>query len=246
MLYLIAAVVGYLIGSISFAWLICRSKGVDIFTVGSGNPGATNVTRALGGRWGKLCFVLDFGKGLLAAGWPWFVGGLSEPQVCAWPYGPGCAVWSSLGSAHLLSVIGMAAAIIGHACSLHLRVLTGRFRGGKAVATTMGALLALSWEVLLAGLLVWVVVYFSLGRIVGLASVVFAALLPVFACVFGEAMVVIWALVFLGGFVIYKHRSNIARLLRGEENAFSTALPVTSSGVENATRNAPESGVPKE
>ena len=70
---LIVAIIGYLLGAISFAVIIARSKGVDIFKEGSGNPGATNVKRILGKKWGNAVFVLDALKGFTAAGLPLFV-----------------------------------------------------------------------------------------------------------------------------------------------------------------------------
>lgn len=233
MIYLFVILAGYLLGSINFAHLLCRLHGVDIFSVGSGNPGATNVTRALGGGWGKLCFTLDALKGFLAAGWPWLIGSgitllggsgepvaLAEPAECAFALGPGCAIANAAGSAHLLSVLGALAAITGHTCSLHLRLVTGKFKGGKAVATTMGSLAALSWPVLFSALGVWLAVYYLRGRIVALASVFFVASLPLFALGYGEHPVITWLMIFLAALVIYRHRSNLARLRQGQENTF--------------------------
>ncbi|MGF1450557.1 MAG: glycerol-3-phosphate acyltransferase [Opitutales bacterium] len=241
MLYVITAILGYLLGSISFAYLICKSKGVDIFSVGSGNPGATNVTRAVGGFWGKVCFLADFLKGFIATGWPFLLtpgialistsGGTVEIEkmlhIHAWTLeasffeGPVSAVQAAHESALLYGIIGYLGAILGHTFSLHLKRLTGKFRGGKAVATTMGGLLALSPPVFLTGIAIWAAVYFGFGRIVGLASVVFAAALPLLAWAWGEHAVVIWFLLLLGLFVIFKHRSNLTRLLKGEEQVFA-------------------------
>ena len=66
--------VGYLLGAVSFAVLVAKRQGVDIFSVGSGNPGATNVKRVLGAKWGNLVFALDATKGVLAAALPYFCG----------------------------------------------------------------------------------------------------------------------------------------------------------------------------
>ncbi len=254
MLYFFTALFGYGLGSISFAYLITRSHGVDIFKVGSGNPGATNVTRALGAKWGRLCFAADFLKGLVAAGWPWLLvpgikfistgpDGLqvdaffpitAEPEACSVLNGPGCSVVAAAGSAYLYSIVGYLAAILGHTYSAHLRWVTGKFLGGKAVATTMGGLLALTAPVALTATVVWSATYHGFGRIVGLASVVFAASLPLLAVLWGEPPVVFWFLLLLAGFVIYKHRSNLARLMRGEEHAF--AKPVgTAEGTDGET-----------
>jgi glycerol-3-phosphate acyltransferase PlsY len=232
MLYLLALGLGYLIGSVSFATLICRARGVDIFSVGSGNPGATNVTRALGGKWGKVCFFLDAMKGFVAAGWPWLVVS-QQPGVCEIG-GPTCAVIAAAGSAHLYSILGFIGAIVGHTNSLHLKLLKGRFLGGKAVATTMGGLAALTWPTLLGGLLVWVLVFFAFGKIVGLASVAFALSLPLLAWLFGEVAVVIWFLLFLAAFVVYKHRENLQRLIKGEERSFAAQPKDDTKGPDHS------------
>ena len=194
---LIVSIVGYLLGSISFAVIIARSQGVDILKFGSGNPGATNVTRALGAKWGRLVFALDAFKGYAAAGWPFFF----------------------MGKCGLnLAVVGLVAAIIGHSFSVFLR-----FRGGKGVATSMGGLLAIMPFVLFVGALVWGVV-FLVSRMVALASILFALSLPVSAgfihgvsdprCVLG---------VLLGILIIVRHRSNIQRILRGDEHRFKSS-----------------------
>ena len=151
---LLVLLVGYLLGSISFAVLIAKSQGVDIFKVGSGNPGATNVKRALGSKWGNTVFALDAVKGLLAAGWPLLVLGAHGLQ---------------------LGILGLIAAIVGHSFSVFLK-----FRGGKGVATTMGGLLAIMPLVLLIGLLVWLVCFYT-TRVVALASILFAVSLPLSA-----------------------------------------------------------------
>ena len=121
---LLITIIGYLLGAISFAVIIARSKGVDIFKEGSGNPGATNVKRILGKKWGYTVFSLDALKGFTAAGLPLIVYGDVR-----------------------LAVIGLIAAILGHSFSVFFK-----FRGGKGVATTIGGLLALMCPVVLIGL----------------------------------------------------------------------------------------------
>jgi glycerol-3-phosphate acyltransferase PlsY len=185
---------GYLLGSISFAVIVARAKGVDIFKEGSGNPGATNVKRTLGAKLGNTVFVLDALKGFAAAGWPLLA------------YGDGLK----------LGIIGLVAAILGHSFSVFLR-----FRGGKGVATTMGGLLALMPGVLLAGLAVWLLVFFLAGRIVALASLAFALSLPAGAAlIHGSSGPRFLFAALLGLLIILRHRSNIARLLQGKENTF--------------------------
>jgi glycerol-3-phosphate acyltransferase PlsY len=185
---------GYLIGSISFAVLISRAKGVDIFTVGSGNPGATNVMRALGKPAGYSCFVLDALKGSLAA-----------------LAGMGLAL--RMGTDPFLTgTFGLVGAILGHSFSIFLR-----FRGGKGVATTVGGLFVLMPWVLIAGAAVWIVMYLVF-RYVSLASLLLGASLPITAVLMknGPYQITLCGLIALLIFV--RHRSNIKRLINGTEN----------------------------
>lgn len=107
----LAAAVGYLVGAVSPATLVARARGIDLRTVGSGNPGATNVGRALGRRTGVLVALLDVGKGLAPA-----------------------AVFGAVG--HEAGLVAGVAAVLGHVTSPFLRG-----RGGKGVATAAGAII---------------------------------------------------------------------------------------------------------
>ena len=151
---------GYLAGSIPFGYLIGRFNGIDIRKYGSHNIGATNVTRVLGIANGRFCFLLDFLKGVipvLLIGYGF--GGKS-------PIGP---AWSGV-----LVAIGC---VLGHMYPCWLN-----FKGGKGVATSIGALIALSfWPVIIA-LLVWWFVY-QKTKIVSLASLATAGTTPVAALV---------------------------------------------------------------
>jgi acyl phosphate:glycerol-3-phosphate acyltransferase len=188
----IVFVVGYLLGSIGFAVLVARSQGVDIFKEGSGNPGATNVKRVLGAKFGNAVFVLDALKGFVAAGWPLLV-----------------------FADFRLGVIGLIAAILGHSFSVFLK-----FRGGKGVATTMGGLLAIMPLALLIGLLVWAICFYT-TRIVALASILFALSLPVSAYfLHGSSDPRLTLGILLCILIVVRHRSNIARMFEGKENAF--------------------------
>lgn len=189
---LLVTVLGYLLGAISFAVIVARRHGVDILTQGSGNPGATNVKRVLGSKCGNTVFVLDALKGFVAAGWPMLL----------------------LGDVRL-AVLGLIAAILGHSFSIFLK-----FRGGKGVATTMGGLLAIMPIVLLAGLAVWAICFYS-TRIVALASIFFALSLPVAAFVlYGSSDVRFGLGILLGLLIVLRHRSNITRMFQGKENSF--------------------------
>lgn len=194
---LLALTVGYLLGSISFAVLVARSQGVDILRVGSGNPGATNVKRVLGARLGNTVFFLDLLKGFIAAGWPLLLLDAGENGRLA------------------LGILGLIAAIGGHSFSCFLK-----FRGGKGVATTMGGLAALMPAVLLVGLLVWVIVFYA-TRIVAIASICFSMSLPLGTFLkYGPDDLRFALGLLLALLIIARHRSNIQRLLRGEENSF--------------------------
>lgn len=194
---ILVSLAGYLLGSISFAVIVAKRRGVDIFTAGSGNPGATNVKRVLGRKAGNVVFALDALKGAVAAGWPMLL-------------------FTGEGDIGLrLGIVGLVAAIIGHSYSVFLK-----FRGGKGVATTMGGLLVVMPWVLLIGLLLWAVSFFA-TRIVALASILFAFSLPVSAFYLHGPAGPRFTLAFLlGVLIVVRHRSNVTRMLQGKENRF--------------------------
>ena len=185
-------IIGYLLGAISFAVIIARRQGVDIFKEGSGNPGATNVKRILGKKWGHAVFALDALKGFTATVLPLMVYGDDR-----------------------LAIIGLIAAILGHSFSVFLK-----FRGGKGVATTIGGLLVLMCPVLLVGLVVWLIIFYT-KKVVGLASIFFAVSLPLSAYfIYGTEDPRFYLGVVLALFIVGRHRSNIIRMFSGKENKF--------------------------
>ncbi len=188
-----AAGVGYLIGSLPFGYLVAKSKGVDIFAVGSRNPGATNVKRCVGRKAGNLVFALDAVKGFVATFWPLLVFGVS----------------------YVYPLIGLVFAVVGHSFSLFTR-----FRGGKGVATMLGGVVALMPWAALIGALVWLAVFYA-SRYVSLASICLAISLPLSNLLLGVAEPLVWVSAALAVLVIVRHRENIVRLLRGEENRFA-------------------------
>jgi len=213
------AVVSYLCGSGPVGYLIGRMHGVDIRTQGSGNIGATNVTRVIGSRWGKLCFFLDFFKGMfpvilisiLTPGAvlaflpdPWFAGAVCLPD--RWGLLPSLAAFS---------------AVSGHIWPCWLG-----FRGGKGVSTAAGAVFALNPPALLLAGAVWAGVFFA-SRYVSLASMLAAASMPVWAVLFRvlgltrSSVPEIVLFVLLALLTIVKHASNIRRLCEGTENRFT-------------------------
>jgi glycerol-3-phosphate acyltransferase PlsY len=184
---ILVVVVGYLLGSIPFAYLAGRLRGVDIRTVGSKNVGATNVFRTLGKRIGVTVMVLDIAKGLVAV---LIARGLTDSP---WP------------------IAAAAAAIVGHVFPVWLR-----FRGGKGVAVAGGAMIGLAPIPALVVVVIWFAVV-ALTRYVSLASVIAAALFPFLVLLFGEPWPVVAFTALAAVAVIVRHRANIGRLLAGEE-----------------------------
>ena len=151
----------YLIGSIPFGYLVGRCHGLDIRKEGSGNIGATNVTRVIGSWWGKLCFLLDFLKGLLPAGSAVL---LTGNGVLEDPY-------------HLLPAAATLAVVLGHIYPVFLK-----FKGGKGIATAAGAILPLCPVAVVLGFLSWGAVFLT-TRYVSLASITAAVVLPAAATI---------------------------------------------------------------
>ena len=198
MTYIWALLIGYFLGSINFAVLVAKYKGLDLFSLGSGNPGATNVKRTMGAFWGNTVFLLDFSKGYLAVF-------LTQSIL----------VLEGLNY-DLLGILGLLGAILGHSFSIFLK-----FRGGKGVATTMGGLLALMPWVLVLGLVAWLIVFCS-TRVVAMASIVFAISLPISFYFLHDLPDVRWIFcIVLAILIVVRHYSNIQRLLSGKEHDFS-------------------------
>ena len=194
--------VGYLLGSIPFGVLVAKRMGVDIYSVGSGNPGATNVLRSIGKPAGYTVFLLDFLKGVLAT--VWFKFGL-----VAFSGDPNLALW------------GLPAAVLGHTYPLF-----AKFKGGKGVATAMGGLLGVMPGCLLIGLVSWGVIFVT-TRYVAVASIGFGLSLPLCSIIgywnaddkSGHFSKVILSLIIMV-WIIWRHRSNLQRLKDGTENRF--------------------------
>jgi glycerol-3-phosphate acyltransferase PlsY len=182
----------YLLGSIPFGLLISKAKGQDIRTMGSCNIGATNVLRCLGKPLGITCFVLDVLKGYLpAAFFPMIV--KIDPTF---------------------GILFGTAAILGHNFPIFLK-----FKGGKGVATSAGVLLGVAPLAVVIGLLTWVIVFYSSGY-VSLGSIVAAIFVILTSWTAGYGTVTAVALTLLGILTIYRHRTNIQRLMNGTENKF--------------------------
>ncbi len=199
--YTITALVGYLFGAIPFAVIIAKCCGVDIFKAGSGNPGATNVKRSCGKFAGNLCFALDATKGFAAASFPYWGKYLVATSMFVQP--------------EILVFVGLATAILGHSFSVFIK-----FRGGKGVAVTIGGLLFAMYIPILIGLVAWVIVFYA-SRYVSLASIVMALSLPISSAYFsGINSIEVYVSAAIAVIIVYRHRSNISRLLKGTENRF--------------------------
>lgn len=222
---LIAAVVGYLLGALPFGYMMARGFGVDIFSHGSGNPGATNVKRVLGEKFGprgrragNVVFVCDALKGAVAAGWPLWVdralGGMTADGLWRLNFGAEVTLFTS-SDILPMALAGLVAALVGHSFSCFTR-----FRGGKGVATGAGGFAVLMPLVTLIGLAVWLATFFG-TRYVSLASILAAIALPLGAWGLGEPRPVLGLAALAAVFVAVRHRSNIARLMAGTEHKFS-------------------------
>ena len=201
----LVALISYLFGSLPAGYLAGRLAGADIRKVGSGNIGATNVLRVLGKRYGYPVFVVDFAKGLAAV--------LLAVHIARETAGGGASF------VDLCAAIGGVCVVLGHSFPVWLR-----FKGGKGVATSIGALFGL---MPLAGLVVCVVwiVTFELSRYVSLASVAAALALPATVAalrVFEQPLspILFYFSLCLAAVVVTRHRSNLSRLVRGTEPRF--------------------------
>ena len=177
----------YLLGTFPNAAIVARSRGIDIQQVGSGNPGASNVARVMGAKWGVVVFILDGLKGAIPAA----VGLLLDERATA--YGM------------------LIAAVLGH-----MFPITRRFRGGKGVATMGGGALVVQPIVSLGLLAFWVVVRKLSGK-ASVASLAIMVGLPVAVAVKGAPGWEVATIVGCNALVLVRHVDNIKRLLTGRE-----------------------------
>ncbi len=207
MKFVILIIGAYLLGSIPFGLIIARAHGKDLRNIGSGNIGATNLSRALGRKWAYLCFLLDVTKGLV----PMLIATsfISSPPIVAELF---------------LALTAGCAAVLGHIFPIYIR-----FRGGKGVATSFGVALGL-WPYYTicaaAAFLIWVVVVL-LWRYISLASITASVVFP-FTLVLmifltpGWSFANLWPLLIaaiaIPIIVIVRHQENIKRLIAGTES----------------------------
>lgn len=179
----------YLIGSLSSAVVLCKIAGLpDPRTQGSGNPGATNVLRFGGKKLAATVLIIDVLKGVV----PVVIGRLLDLDPAL------------LAAIALLAFLG------------HLYPVFFQFKGGKGVATALGAFLALSPLLALAGLLTWLIV-FLLSRISSLSAICAALMTPVYSLWLIDNQTARWFILVISLLLLWRHRSNIQRLLAGQE-----------------------------
>jgi acyl phosphate:glycerol-3-phosphate acyltransferase len=204
-LILLCCAVGYLFGSFPAGFFAGRLAGVDVRKEGSGNIGATNVLRVLGKRWGYPVFLIDLFKGVAAVRIAFYL-------VKYWP--------AAKPYAEYLAILTAIMCVMGHNFPVWLR-----FKGGKGVATSAGAVFGLMPLGLPCVLLVWAIVFYT-TRYVSLASMIGASSLPIFVALFLrwhliDTYAFVYFSILIAGLIIWRHRSNFSRLLKGTEQRFS-------------------------
>lgn len=193
-------VLAYLLGAIPNGFLIAKAKGIDIRKVGSGNIGATNVYRAVSKPLGILTFALDALKGAIPALWfPLQAAHCAQTTLPAW-----------------LPLLFGGLAIAGHTWPVYLK-----FKGGKGVATSAGALIGIAPAATGIGVLCWLIALITL-RYMSVASILAALAVPLAGWwLYGrEGIILPIALTALGVLIIWRHKGNIQRLMQGTENRF--------------------------
>lgn len=205
---MVAAVISFLVCGIPFGVIIANvMNGVDVRKAGSGNIGMTNVARTAGGKAAALTFLCDVGKGTLCM----IVSRLVIASVCFGGDGAALAIDEGFG---WVSTILYCACVLGHIFSPYLG-----FHGGKGISVGLGAALGMYWPLGLSMLAVFLLLTVP-TRYISLGSIAAAASLPIFSRLFGVRG---WALVptvIVSVVVIWSHRENIGRLVRGEESRF--------------------------
>ena len=203
--FISVGLIAYLIGSFPTGYIVGRLRGIDVRSVGSGNVGATNVTRVLGKQFGCPVFVIDFLKGLVAVLLAVVLG--HRFQVDA------------IGR-DLCAAVGGIFSVVGHSYPVWLG-----FKGGKGVATSLGVIFGISWIAALIMSAVWIIT-FKATRYVSVASIAAAIALPVamITLLFLDELrspVLVYFSLCLAAIVVFRHRSNLSRLVSGTEPRFA-------------------------
>jgi len=200
--YIIIAIIAYLIGSVNFSVLISKKMaGFDVREKGSGNGGTTNVLRTVGKKAAALTLIADVLKGVIAIFIAWIAGKIAKEN-------PAILVQ--------LAAIGV---VVGHTFPIFFG-----FKGGKGIATSLGILLLLNWEIGLI-CLIFAVSLMALTRMVSLGSISAAVLFPILTIFIKEHYIVqgnyfVFGVI-MAAFIIFNHRSNVKRIIDGTENKLS-------------------------
>lgn len=203
---ILTAIFSYIIGSIPFGYLAGLTKGIDIRTLGSKNIGATNVFRNLGKKLGIITFILDMLKGVAAV--------IIIPRAVEHFFGGGIQI----NEAYIL-ITGAICVLLGHSFPFTLN-----FKGGKGVATGLGIAIGLAPISALSGFVLWAII-FRVSGYVSLASIFAAAYVALGSWFIDyaddDSYIIPIVISLLAALVIIKHRTNIQRLINGNENRFS-------------------------
>jgi glycerol-3-phosphate acyltransferase PlsY len=191
----------FFLGSLPTGYIVAKSKGINIRTVGSGNIGATNVTRALGKNWGAFVLIVDALKGLVPVLFvKLYFKQMPQPQF------------------YILMTITGILAVAGHVFTPFLK-----FKGGKGIATTLGVILAINPVLALLLLIVWLIA-FLITRISSAGALSAALSMPFIVFFLYRYQSVFYIMItyatFMTLFIFFTHRENIKRLYKGEEKAF--------------------------
>lgn len=190
----IAVIIAYLIGSIPTGYIVVKLfTGQDVRTIGSGSTGATNVKRVMGKKWFFIVLLLDAFKGAL-------------PVILAKIFA------TTFISTGLIPVLCAIAVILGHSKSIFLK-----FSGGKSVASGIGTIIALNWTVGLVIAAIWAVITY-VSRYVSLGSIIALSISPILMYLCKEPIAYILYCILGAIYIVYLHRTNVMRLLKGEEN----------------------------
>lgn len=189
MKFIILALIGYLIGTIPVSYLVAKSMGnIDVRKHGSGNAGATNVLRTVGKKAALIALIGDVFKGIIPALLGRYVFGIEGAIICS-----------------IFAVIG------------HCYPITLGFKGGKGVATAGGMIIGTN-PLIALGLFIYMLAVVKSTKYVSLASVTAAIFYPIICLVLYNNAIVFGGSLFLALLVVYKHRANISRLIKGEES----------------------------
>lgn len=202
-LYILVAIIAYAIGSVNFSIIFSKKfAGFDVREKGSGNAGTTNMLRSAGKGLAALTLVCDILKGIVAVLVAFWIGKIAteaRPEI-------------------LIQIAGFFA-IVGHTFPVYFG-----FKGGKGVATSLGILLLVNWQIGLI-CLVFAILVMVITRMVSLGSIMAAILFPVLTIFIAEHYIVSGSYVIFGiimaVLVMFNHRSNLARIMKGEENKIS-------------------------